>query len=110
VAWCLPWWPALIGGSLAVGVGLPWALVAAISAVQAGTPDRLLGRVSATATTVMFGPIALTNPLGAAAVHLGPRIPLAIAALVGMMTAVAVRVTGPRPAEIAYNRSGRFGV
>ncbi|MCA2212432.1 MFS transporter [Jidongwangia harbinensis] len=105
VAWCLPWWPAMIAGSLAVGVGLPWALVAAVSAVQAGTPDRLLGRVAATSTTVLFGPIALTSPLGAAAVHLGPRIPLAIAAGVGMMTAVAVRVG--RSAE--HNRGSRHG-
>ena len=87
--WCLPWWPALIAGSVTVGVGLPWTLVAAVTAVQTGTPDRLLGRVSATANTVMFGPIALTNPLGAAAVHAGARVPLIIAAA-GALTAALV--------------------
>jgi hypothetical protein len=87
--WCLPWWPALVTGSVTVGVGLPWALVAAVTAVQTGTPDRLLGRVSATANTVMFGPIALTNPLGAAAVHAGARVPLIIAAA-GALTAALV--------------------
>jgi len=87
--WCLPWWPALIAGSVTVGVGLPWTLVAAVTAVQTGTPDGLLGRVSATANTMMFGPIALTNPLGAAAVHAGARVPLIIAAA-GALTAALV--------------------
>lgn len=85
--WCLPWWPAMLAGSLAVGIGLPWTLVAAVTAVQSGTPDRLLGRVAATANTVMFGPIAVTNPLGAATVHLGPRVPLLIAAVAGVTVA-----------------------
>ncbi len=79
-AWCLPWWPAMVAGSLLAGVGLPWTLVAGATAVQTRTPGHLLGRVAATSTTVMFGPIALTNPLGAAAVHLRDRVPLLLAA------------------------------
>ena len=76
VARCLPWWPALVVGGVIGGIGLPWTLIAAVTAVQAGTPSALLGRVSATANTVMFGPIALAIPLGAAAVHLGARATL----------------------------------
>ena len=92
---CLPWWPVVIGGSLTVGIGLPWTLIAAVTAVQSRTPDHLLGRVAATANTAMFGPIALTNPLGAAAVHLGPRVPLITAAGLALgAAAVVLRVRG----------------
>ncbi|GAA2466095.1 MFS transporter [Winogradskya humida] len=77
---CLPWWPALVVGAVVGGIGLPWTLIAAVTAVQTHTPDHLLGRVSATANTVMFGPIAVLNPLGSAAVHLGARPALALAA------------------------------
>ncbi|WBB90662.1 MFS transporter [Verrucosispora sp. WMMC514] len=86
---CLPWWPAVVAASVVTGLGLPWALVAAITAVQTHSPDALLGRVAATANTVMFGPIAATTPLGAAAVLLGPRPPLVLAAA-GCLTACAL--------------------
>jgi hypothetical protein len=85
LAGCLPWWPALIAGSVLVGVGLPWPLIAAITAVQAGAPTHLLGRVSATANTVMFGAVAAAIPLGAAMVHFGPLPPMLIAALAAAM-------------------------
>ncbi|WP_341715847.1 MFS transporter [Micromonospora sp. FIMYZ51] len=77
---CLPWWPAVVAASVVAGVGLPWALVAAVTAVQTHSPDALLGRVAATANTVMFGPIAAMNPLGSAAVLWGGRPPLLLAA------------------------------
>jgi hypothetical protein len=87
-----------------IGIGLPWTLVAGVTAVQIHTPDHLLGRVSATATMVMFGPIALTTPLGAAVVHLGPRVALVAAAVVCAAVAVAVVMTRP-----TYP-SGRTGI
>jgi MFS family permease len=110
--WCLPWWPSMIAGSVVVGVGLPCALVAAVTAVQTGTPAHLLGRVAATSNTVMFGPIALTNPVGAAAVHLGARLPLMIAAAAALVVAVTFtrrREAGGRPdraQEITHGGSG----
>jgi len=70
-AWCLPFWPALIAGSVIVGIGLPWTLIAAVTAVQTGTPDHLLGRVSATSMMLMFGPVALAIPVGSLLVGLG---------------------------------------
>jgi MFS family permease len=79
---CLPWWPAVLAGAVIGGIGLPWTLIAAVTAIQTHTPTELLGRVSATANTVMFGPIAPAIPLGAAAVHLGARPVLLIAAFV----------------------------
>ncbi|XVU27347.1 MFS transporter [Actinoplanes sp. CA-054009] len=87
----LPWWPAMITGSVLIGVGLPWALIAGITAVQTRTPDHLLGRVAATATTVMFGPVALGIPLGSALIHLGTVLPLWIAAAVTVTTAILIR-------------------
>ena len=77
--YCLPWWQTTIAGSFTIGIGLPWALVAGVTAVQMFTPEELLGRVSATSGMLMFGPIALTNPLGAATVHLGAPVVLAVA-------------------------------
>ena len=75
-AWCLPFWPALIAGSVVVGIGLPWTLIAAVTAVQTGTPDHLLGRVSATSMMLMFGPVALAIPIGSVLVGLGAVGPL----------------------------------
>ncbi|MDG4797517.1 MFS transporter [Micromonospora sp. WMMD1082] len=106
---CLPWWPAVVAASVVTGLGLPWALVAAVTAVQTHSPDELLGRVAATANTVMFGPIAVATPLGSAAVLLGGRPPLVLAAAV-CLTAAAVtwrgRLTDP-PHRWGSRRSGR---
>ena len=87
LAWCLPWFAAALTGSVLIGLGLPWTLIAGVTAVQTGTPDHLLGRVSATAGTVMFGPVALAIPLGAALVQLGARGPLFISAGLALVAA-----------------------
>jgi MFS family permease len=84
---CLPSWPGLVVASVVAGVGLPWALVAAVTAVQTHTPTELLGRVAGTANTVMFGPIVLAIPLGSAAVHLGGRPTLIAAAALCLASA-----------------------
>jgi MFS family permease len=100
LAWCLPWWPAMIAGSVVVGLGLPWTLIAAITAVQTGTPDHLLGRASATSTMLMFGPVALAIPLGAALVHLGARPPLiavAVLAVTAGLSATRRRAIAAEP-------------
>ncbi|SNY32609.1 MFS transporter [Paractinoplanes atraurantiacus] len=94
----LPWWAAMITGSVLIGLGLPWALIAGITAVQTRTPDHLLGRVAATATTVMFGPVALGIPLGSALIHLGTVLPLWIAAAVTVTTAALARRRHPAAA------------
>ncbi|MEU4472825.1 MFS transporter [Micromonospora sp. NPDC023888] len=94
----LPWWPVTVAGAVVAGVGLPWTLVAAVTAVQTHTPSALLGRVSATANTAMFGPLVLAIPLGSAAVHLGARPPL-VAAVVICLTAVAATLHRPPDAD-----------
>jgi MFS family permease len=100
LARCLPWWPALVAGAVIGGVGLPWTLVAAVTAVQSQAPAALLGRVAATANTVMFGPTAVAIPIGAAAVHLGARpVLLAAAALCLIAVVVATRHSRRRGGE-----------
>ncbi|MGX1129723.1 MFS family permease [Streptomyces glaucescens] len=92
---------ALVCGA-AVGAGLPAVLIATLTAVQRGTPGPLLGRVTATANTLVFAPNVLGLTAGAALVEpLGHR-PLLITAGVALAaTAVSLhrRRTGPLPAE-----------
>ncbi|MDN3248658.1 MFS transporter [Streptomyces sp. ZSW22] len=53
----------------AIGLGLPTVLIAALTAVQRETPGPLLGRVSATANTLVFAPNVLGLAVGAALVE-----------------------------------------
>jgi Na+/melibiose symporter-like transporter len=93
---CLPWPAALLAGSVLIGIGLPWTLIAGITAVQLGAPAAVLGRVAATSTAAMFGPIALAIPLGSAAVSLGGVPPFLLAAALCLATAAAARRAGAR--------------
>ncbi|MDX2822442.1 MFS transporter [Streptomyces ipomoeae] len=56
--------------SAAIGLGLPCALTAALTLVQRETPPDLLGRVTATAHTLLFAPTAVGMAIGAALVEL----------------------------------------
>lgn len=60
----VPWTPGVVAGSVIIGIGLPWTVVAAYTALQKHTPPEMLGRVSATASTAVFAPIAVAIPLG----------------------------------------------
>ncbi|MDG4788376.1 MFS transporter [Micromonospora sp. WMMD1102] len=77
----VPWTPAAVACSVLVGIGLPWTLVAAVTAVQSRTPGALLGRVSGSASTLLFAPVAITTPVGAALVLPDHRLPLLVAAV-----------------------------
>jgi MFS family permease len=57
-------------GRMVVGLGLPWTVVAAFTAVQRQTPNELIGRVSAGAGTFIFGSTALAIPLGAGLIEI----------------------------------------
>ncbi|MGW7071751.1 MFS transporter [Streptomyces sp. NPDC054855] len=61
----LPYDAAALAGSFANGLGLPCVLIAGLTAVQRATPQALLGRVAATANTLMYTPTALGIALGA---------------------------------------------
>ncbi|GIF05719.1 MFS transporter [Actinoplanes siamensis] len=107
VGWALPWWGAMIAASVLAGVGLPWTLIAGVTAIQTGTAERLLGRVAATGNMVMFGPITVAIPLGAVLVRFGPRPPLVLGAVVVAVAAALVTV-GRRPARAALAMARRW--
>lgn len=68
LAWATPWLPVVLGGSLVTGLGLPWPLIGAMTSVQAETPGELLGRVAASAQTLIFAPTGLALLVGTAMV------------------------------------------
>ncbi|MGX7674897.1 MFS transporter [Plantactinospora sp. DSM 117369] len=85
----VPWSPAAVACSVVVGIGLPWTLVAAVTAVQSRTPEALLGRVSGTVNTLLFAPVAVATPVGAALVLPDHRLPLVVAAVLCLGVALA---------------------
>ncbi|MGK5632100.1 MFS transporter [Streptomyces sp. URMC 123] len=62
--------PVALVASAMIGAGLPCVLIAAMTAVQRETPHALLGRVAATANTLLFAPNALALGAGAGLVAL----------------------------------------
>ncbi|MFF5407505.1 MFS transporter [Streptomyces misionensis] len=85
----LPWDAAALAASLAAGLGLPCVLIAALTAVQRETPGPLLGRVTATANTLLFTPNVLGLAAGAALVELaGPELLLPGCGIALLLTAV----------------------
>ncbi|MBX6383281.1 MAG: MFS transporter [Microbispora sp.] len=75
-----PWEPVVTAASLISGLGLPWVLVAALTAVQRIAPRDLLATVSATANTLLFVPTAAGMALGAGLLALVSYAPLLCAA------------------------------
>ncbi|NUU20204.1 MAG: MFS transporter [Streptomycetaceae bacterium] len=72
-------------GSALIGAGLPCALIAAMTAVQREASDALVGRVAATAGTVVYAPNAVTGALGAGLIAMCDyRIVLITAAALGV--------------------------
>lgn len=57
------WLPAVLVSGFVNGVGLAWTVIAVATLVQQRTPPAVLGRVSATAMSIVFGAV----PLGLAA-------------------------------------------
>ncbi|MFD4349368.1 MFS transporter [Streptomyces coelicoflavus] len=87
-----------LASSAAVGVGLPTVLIAALTAVQHETPGPLLGRVSATANSLVFAPNVLGLGAGAALVELTDlRLLLPAVGAVLLVTALTLTPAG-RPA------------
>ncbi|MER6029210.1 MFS transporter [Streptomyces sp. NPDC001851] len=78
----------------AIGLGLPWVLVAAFTAVQQHTPGPLLGRATATANTLVLAPTVLGLGVGAGLLELAsPALlsPLYGLALLGTAASLAQR-------------------
>ena len=96
----LPYDTVVLASAAAVGVGLPCALIAALTAVQRETPDALLGRTTATAGTLLFAPTAVGLALGAGLVELvDHRVLLAVLGLVRLVTVVPLLRTQPSRAS-----------
>ncbi|MCT9142118.1 MFS transporter [Streptomyces violarus] len=96
---------ALVCGA-AIGAGLPAVLIAALTSVQRETPGPLLGRVTATAHTLVYTPNVVGLATGAALVELvGHRlvlVALGVALLVtaGLLRSPSVGVSPP-PAGVS---------
>ena len=97
----LPSDAAVLAGSFANGVGLPCVLIAGLTAVQRETPDALLGRVAATANTLMFAPTALGIAAGAALVE-----SVDLQALLALLAGARLLIAAPllRPARRVTSR------
>ncbi|CAL9420187.1 hypothetical protein SUDANB15_01824 [Streptomyces sp. enrichment culture] len=79
---------ALVAGA-AIGAGLPAVLIAVLTAVQRETPDGLLGRVTATAHSLVFTPNVIGLAVGAALVELADlRLLLPALGVVLLVTSV----------------------
>jgi hypothetical protein len=74
--------------------------------VQTATPAHLLGRVSATANTVMFGPLTIAIPAGSGLVALGASVPLLTAAVLGAVLGRAALGARPRSRREAAAETG----
>ncbi|MFF9145161.1 MFS transporter [Streptomyces sp. NPDC014861] len=92
----LPFEATALAASAVIGLGLPWVLVAAMTAVQREAPAEAVGRIAATANTLLFVPNALALALGAALVTtVDVRLLLPALAVAGLAGA-AVSAAGPR--------------
>ncbi|MEW2132393.1 MFS transporter [Streptomyces sp. NPDC005435] len=84
----VPYAPVALVAGAVTGIGLPCALIAAFTAVQRETPEELLGRASAAASTLVFAPNVLGLAAGAALVGIaGPALLLPLYALPLLLTA-----------------------
>ncbi|MFJ5079335.1 MFS transporter [Streptomyces sp. NPDC088553] len=96
----LPYEATALAASAAIGLGMPWVLVAVVTAVQREAPAEAVGRVAATAHTLVMAPNALALALGAGLVALvDVRVLLPLLALAGTGWAAVVAVRGRRGGE-----------
>ncbi|MFI8765901.1 MFS transporter [Streptomyces sp. NPDC053792] len=95
----LPYEATALAASAVIGLGLPWVLVAVMTAVQREAPAEAVGRVAATAHTLVMAPNALAIALGAGLVALGDvRVLLSLLAVAGTVWALGLATRGQRRA------------
>ncbi|MEU9434480.1 MFS transporter [Streptomyces sp. NPDC048252] len=97
--------PVALVCSGAIGVGLPCVLIAALTAVQRETPDALLGRVTATAGTLMYAPTAVGLAAGAGLVELVPYRPLLVLLAVARLTVLPLLRGAQRAASASRTQA-----
>ncbi|MCX4619439.1 MFS transporter [Streptomyces albogriseolus] len=102
----VPYDPAAWACAAAVGVGLPAALIAVLTGVQQRTPGPLLGRVTATAGTLVHTPNVIGLAAGAVLVELlGHRAQLVALGVVLGVTAAVLLGQSPASADRTAARS-----
>jgi hypothetical protein len=97
--------PVVLLASAMIGAGLPCVLIAAMTAVQRETPGELVGRVAATANTLLFAPNAIALAAGAGLVALvDPRVLLLVAGTAAAIAAVGCVIDNPARKHAAAPR------
>ncbi|MFC9127470.1 MFS transporter [Streptomyces sp. NPDC057099] len=91
--------------SAAIGAGLPAVLIATLTSVQRETPGPLLGRVTATANTLVYTPNVLGLATGAALVELTGHRLILLALGAALLTTAAPLLHRPARAERTGSRS-----
>ncbi|MFD8732753.1 MFS transporter [Streptomyces sp. NPDC059611] len=80
--------PVVLSASAMIGAGLPCVLIAALTAVQRESPGNVLGRVAATANTLLYAPNAVALAAGAGLLALVDyRVILLVAGTAAVITA-----------------------
>lgn len=88
----VPLTAVVAAGRFVIGVGLPLTVVAAFTAVQHHTDPAMIGRVAASASTLIFAPVALAIPIGAALLPvLDHRLILAVAGIAAALPIATLR-------------------
>ncbi|MFB6835880.1 MFS transporter [Streptomyces sp. NPDC056361] len=96
----LPYGATALAASAVIGIGLPWVLVAVVTAVQREAPAEAVGRVAATAHTLVLAPNAVALALGAGLVAVvDVRVLLPLLALAGLAWAAGLAARARRAAE-----------
>ncbi|WP_225805309.1 MFS transporter [Streptomyces sp. NK15101] len=81
----LPYEATALAASAVIGLGMPWVLVAVMTAVQREAPAEAVGRMAATSHTLVMAPNALAIALGAGLVAVAePRVLLPSVAVAGV--------------------------
>ncbi|MFI2631290.1 MFS transporter [Streptomyces collinus] len=96
--------PVALVCSAAIGAGLPAVLIATLTSVQRETPGALLGRVTATAHTLVYAPNVAGLAAGAALVELVGHRPVLVALGVALLVTAAALCAPPAGPEAVPRR------
>lgn len=96
--------PVALVCSAAIGAGLPAVLIATLTSVQRETPGALLGRVTATAHTLVYAPNVAGLAAGAALVEPVGHRPVLVALGVALLVTAAALCAPPAGAEAVPHR------
>ncbi|MFB7482406.1 MFS transporter [Streptomyces anulatus] len=96
-----------LAASAAIGFGLPCVLIATMTAVQRETPDAVLARTAATASSLMTAPNAVALALGAGLVAVvDVRVLTAVGGAAGLLAAVLLAAGAARRRTAPVSASG----